>query len=82
MVKTALEDTYLRGTTPKSLKNEASKFWKMYYDRETRVMVYQSVNEFYTWSLFKNNVLPHDVAFPLKISATFFKNRVPILESS
>ena len=46
MVITVLKDTYLGGTTPTALKNEVSIFRKMYYDRETRVMVNQSVNEF------------------------------------
>ena len=45
----------------------------MYYDRETRVKVNQSINEFYTRSLFKIDTTPQDVALPLDISATFFK---------
>ena len=77
MVKTSLKDTYLGGTTPTALKNEVSKCWKMYYDRETRVMVNQSVNKFYTRFLFKIDALPQDVAFPLDITATFFKNLSP-----
>ena len=74
MVKTALKDTYLGGTTPTALQNEASTCRKMYYDIETRVMVNKSVDEFYTRFLFKIDALPHDVAFPLDISATFFNN--------
>ena len=49
----------------------------MYYDRETHVMVNQSVNEFYTQFLFMIDVLPHDVAFPLDIDATIFNNLSP-----
>ena len=49
----------------------------MYYDRETQVLVNQSVNEFYTCSLFKNDTIPQDVSFPLDIAATFFKNLSP-----
>ena len=37
-------------------------------------MVNQSVNDFYTRFLFKIDALPQDVAFPLDIAATFFKN--------
>ena len=46
----------------------------MYYDRETRVMVNQSVNYFYARLLFKIDALPHDFAFPLYISSTLFNN--------
>ena len=72
MVKTALKYTYLGGKTPPSLQTEESTFWKMYYDRKTRVMVNQSVNEFYTWF----DALPQDVAFPLDIAATFFNTLI------
>ena len=46
----------------------------MYYDRETHIMVNQSVNEFYTLFLFKMDALPHYIVLPLDIAATFFKN--------
>ena len=39
-------------------------------------MVNQPVNEFYTQFLFKIDALPQDVAFPLDIAATFFKNSI------
>ena len=45
----------------------------MYYDKETQVMVNQSLNEFYTCFLFKIDALPQYVVLPLDISATFFK---------
>ena len=77
MVKTALKDTYLGGTTPTALKNEVSTCQKMYYDRETRVMVNQSVNEFYTLLLFKIDALPQYIAFPLDIAEIFFINLSP-----
>ena len=53
MVKKALKDTYLGGKTPKALQNEVFKCRIMYYDKEARVMVNQSVNDFYTWFFFK-----------------------------
>ena len=49
----------------------------MYYDRETQVMVNQSVNQFYTWFIFKIDALPQDVAFILYIDATLFNNLSP-----
>ena len=49
----------------------------MYYDRETRVMVNQSVNEFHTRLFFKIDALPQDVAFLLYIAVTLFKNLSP-----
>ena len=49
----------------------------MYYDRETHVMVNQSVNEFYTQFLSKIYALPQDAAFPLDISTTFFNKLSP-----
>ena len=59
MVKTALKDTHLGGTTPTALQNEASTLWKMYYDKETCVMVNKSVNEFYYLKLMHSNrILP------------------------
>ena len=50
---------------------------EMYLDRETWVMLNQSVNEFYTRFLFKIGALPQDVAFPLDIAGTFFKTLSP-----
>ena len=50
---------------------------EMYHDRETCVMVNQSVNEFYTRSLFKIDALNQDVSLPLDIAATFFNNLGP-----
>ena len=44
MVKTALKYAYLRGINTTVIQNEISTCRKMYYDRETRVMVNQSVN--------------------------------------
>ena len=77
MVKTALKDTYLVGTTPTALQNEVSSLRKNYYERETWVMVNHSVNEFYTPFLFKIDPLPQDLVFPLYIAATFFNNFSP-----
>ena len=74
MVKTALKYTYLGGKTHTELKNEVSTCRKMYYDREIRVMVNQSVNAFYTQFLFKIDALPQYVVLPLDISEIFFKN--------
>ena len=74
MVKTALKDIYLGGTTPTELQNEVYTCCQMYYDRDTRGMVNQSVNEFYTRFLFNIDALPQDVAFPLDINATLFNN--------
>ena len=44
MVKTVLNDTYLVGTITTTLQNEVSACWEIYYDRDTRVVVNQSVN--------------------------------------
>ena len=44
MVKTSLNDTYLGGRTTTGMKNELSTFHKMYYDKETGVMVNKLVN--------------------------------------
>ena len=77
MVRTALKDTYLGGKNPTELQNEVSTYRQMYYDRETRVMINQSVNEFYNRFLFKADALPHNVAFQLEIAATFFNNLSP-----
>ena len=77
MVITSLKDVYLGETNPTSPQNEVSTFRQVYYDRETRVMVNHSVNEFYTRFLFKIDAPPQDVAFPLDIDATFFNNLSP-----
>ena len=77
MVKTALNDTYLGGKTPTALQNEVSTCRIMYYDRETCVMVNQSLNEFYTRFLFKIDAIPQDVASPSDIAANFFNNLSP-----
>ena len=50
---------------------------EMYYDRETHVMINQSVNEFYTRSLFKIVALNQDFALPLDIAANLFNNLGP-----
>ena len=50
---------------------------EMYYDKETRVMVNQSVNEFYTLFLFKIDALPHDAVLTLGIAADFFNKLIP-----
>ena len=49
----------------------------MYYDKETRFMFNQSLNEFYTHFLFKIDALPKDGVNPLDISATFFNKLSP-----
>ena len=74
MLRTALKDTYLLGTTPTTLINEVPIWRKMYYDIETHIMVNQSVNEFYTRWLFRTDYVPQDVAFTLDISTIFFNN--------
>ena len=58
IVNTALKDEYLGTTTPAALKSEVSTCRKIYYDRETRVMVNHSVNEFYTRFFIKIDALP------------------------
>ena len=52
MVKTALKDIYLGGTTPTALQNEVSTCGQIYYNKDTQVIVNQSLNEFYTQNLF------------------------------
>ena len=74
MVKKSLKDTYLGVTTPTSPQNEVSTCQHIYYDRETLIMVNQSVNDFYTQSLFKIDALPQDVSFSLDIAATLSNN--------
>ena len=49
----------------------------MYHDRETRVMVNQSVNVFYTRFLCKVDALRQGVAFPLEVASTFFDKLIP-----
>ena len=39
IVKTALTDAYLGGTTPIALQNEVYTCRKMHYDKENRVMI-------------------------------------------
>ena len=57
MITIALEDTYLGTKLPQHCKK--SIFMKeMYYDKETRVMVNWSVNEFYTKFLLKIDAFP------------------------
>ena len=65
MVKTALKDTYLVRTILKALQNEVSTFRHVCYDRETRVMVNQSINDFYIRFLFKIDALPQGIVFAL-----------------
>ena len=77
MVETALKDTHLGGTTPTELQKEDSSCQKIYYDKETKVMVNQSVNEFYTRVLFKSDSLSQDIVFLLDISAKLFNNLRP-----
>ena len=77
MVKTSLKDTYIGGKTPIALQNEVSTCRQIYYDKDTRVMVNQLLNEFYTRFLFKIYSLPQDVVFPLDIAATIFNNLIP-----
>ena len=73
MVKTALNDTYLGGTTPTELKNDVSKCQKMHNYRETQVMINQSVNEFYICLIFRIDALPQGVLLPLDIAEKFLK---------
>ena len=77
MVNKILKDTYLGGPTTTALQNGVSTCQQMYYNKETRVMVNQSVNDFYIHFLFKIDALPHNVALPLDIAVTFFKNFSP-----
>ena len=48
-----------------------------YDDKETRVMVNQSVNEFFTRLLFKIDELPQDVGLPLNIATIWFNKLIP-----
>ena len=77
MIKAALKEAYFGGTTPTALQNEFSTYQQNYYGRETRVMFNHLINDFYTRFLFKIDVIPQDVAFPLYISATFFNYLIP-----
>ena len=49
----------------------------MYYDKDTLVMVNQSVNEFYTRSPFKINAFPQYIILSLDIASTFLKKLSP-----
>ena len=60
-----------------ALKNEVSTCRKIYYGRETGVMVKQSVNEFYTRFLFKIDALLQDFALPLDIAVALFNSLSP-----
>ena len=40
-------------------------------------MINQSINEFYTWFLFKIDALLQELGFPLGIAATFFNSLIP-----
>ena len=51
MVKTALRDTYIGGTNPKSLQNEVSTCRQIYFNNKTWVVVNQSVYKFNNWFL-------------------------------
>ena len=59
------------GTTTTKLQNDFSTCPKLYYDKETSVMIYQSVDEFYTCLFFKFGALPQYVVFLLDVTATF-----------
>ena len=50
---------------------------KIYYDKDTWVLVNYSVDGFYMWFLFKIDALPQDVVFLLEIVAIFFNNLSP-----
>ena len=77
MVKTDLKYIYLGGTTPTALQNEVSTCGQIYYNKDTQVMVNQSLIEFYTHNLFKIDALPQDVVFPLDISSKLFNKCIP-----
>ena len=77
MVKTALKDTYLGGTTSTALQNEVDTCRKMYYDKDNQVMINRLIHEFYTRFLFKIDALPQEVGFTLDITAAFFNNLIP-----
>ena len=64
MSKISLKDKYIGGKTPTALKNEVSTCRKMYYNKETWVMVNQSVNEFYTPFLFMIYAPPTKISVP------------------
>ena len=71
MVKKALKDTHLWGTTPIALQNEVTTYRKIYYDKDN------SVNDLYTRFLFKIYSLQQEVRFLLDISAIFFNKLSP-----
>ena len=72
LIKTALKETYIFGTTNTALQNGVSIFWNIYYYKDNLVMVNKSVNEFYNQFLFKIDALTQDVVLPSEISATLF----------
>ena len=57
-----------------STKYEVSTCRRIYYDKETRVMINQSVNEFYIRFLFKIDTLSQYAVFLLDIAANFSDN--------
>ena len=73
----SLNDTYIGETTSTALQDEVFICQNIYYDKETRVMVNQSVNDFYNQLLFKIDELPQDVILTLDISTTLFNNFSP-----
>ena len=48
-----------------------------YFDKDTQVMVNQSINDFYTQFPFNIDALPLDIVLLLVIAATFFNNLSP-----
>ena len=77
MVKIVLKDTYFVQTTPTVLQNKFYTCHKMYYDKYIWIMIDQSLDEFYTRFLFKNDLLPQEIILPLGIAATFINNFIP-----
>ena len=77
MVKMSLKDTYLGVSTPTVLTNEVFTCRKNYFDKDTQVMVNQSINDFYTQFPFNIDALPLDIVLLLVIAATFFNNLSP-----
>ena len=57
MVKKSTKYTYLCGKTTIALKNDVSTFRKIYYDKDNRVMVNQSINESFILLLYTIDVL-------------------------
>ena len=50
---------------------------EMKYDKETRVIVNQSLKDFYNQLLFKSNKIPKELVTLLDINTTFFNNLSP-----